>query len=123
MTIGINANSISKLAAQQAIDRYIEPLAEDIPERRLHTADRVIDNSGDRSGAGGGQLQLTEQAMNVSWILSDQQSFERAQNRCESRSKKTFAETANSFVGLNANECPVEISLYHCGLYPENLHS
>src|ERR1700683_2850563 len=98
MTIGVNANSIPKLSSQQAVNRDPERLSENIPKRGFNAADRVINDAGNRASPGGGQLQLTKQAMDVSWVLADQQRFERTQNRGEARSKETFAETANAIV-------------------------
>src|SRR5271155_3550467 len=54
MAIGIDADFISKLASQQPIDGYVEPLAEHIPKGSLDAADRVVDNASDRTGARGG---------------------------------------------------------------------
>src|SRR5208283_867589 len=51
VAIGIDADFIAKLSSQQAIDGYIERLAQYIPERRFDAANRVIDNARNRPGA------------------------------------------------------------------------
>jgi hypothetical protein len=54
--------------------------------------------------------------VNVARILAHQERFERAQNRSKSGSEEAFSESGNGFVGLYANEGPIEISFHDRGL-------
>src|SRR5208337_4868026 len=122
VTIGINADLVAELSSQQTIHWYFKPLAKHIPERGFDAADRVVDNAGNRTGAGSGKLQFAEQAMNVARVLAQQQRLERAQNRSEAGSEEAFTQPSQSFIRFDADECPIEIALDHRGLQPEDLH-
>jgi hypothetical protein len=60
--------------------------------------------------------------MNVARVFAQQQRLERAQNRSEAGGEEAFPQPSQSFIRLDADECPIEIALDHRGLQPEDLH-
>jgi hypothetical protein len=54
--------------------------------------------------------------MNIAGVFANQERLKRTQNRREAGSEKTLAQASQSFIGFNANECPIEVAFNYRGL-------
>ena len=61
--------------------------------------------------------------MNVARVFTQQQRLERAQDRGETGSEEALTQSSQSFIRFDADQCPIEIALDHCGLQSEDFHA
>src|SRR5262249_13675990 len=70
MTIGVNANLISKLPAEQLPDGHLEMLADQIPKGRLHAAHGIMGVARYRAGPAGRPAQLARESLDMARVLA-----------------------------------------------------
>src|SRR5207245_2556492 len=123
VAIGVDADGISHLAAQQLVDGAAIPLADEVVQRGLDAGDRVPDNAG--GGTGGARLarQVLDQAVDLARVPADQERRQLAEDRRETRREEAFARAIQAVpIRLDPDKRVVVVGLNHGRREARDLH-